>query len=74
VFGLGAGLLYLRLRMHPSLRHVVWYSLAVFVIVLSFFTNPLGLLNIVVNVVIMSVIVVIVAPGNDRQARKVSLP
>jgi oligosaccharide repeat unit polymerase len=66
VFGVFAGFLYRRLRHAPSVRYLVWYSIAVFAMMLSFFTHALALLNVVINVVIVAGVQFFAAPGDAR--------
>ena len=53
LLGLGVGWLYYRMRQAPTLSLICAYSVAVFVIVLSFFMNVLGLLWFAYNIAVM---------------------
>jgi oligosaccharide repeat unit polymerase len=51
--GLIIGLIYYQMRISGQLIWIVMYSFFFFVIVISFFTNPITSLNIVVNIIVL---------------------
>lgn len=53
LLGLFIGLLYYRMRSSPTLTHISLYSIAVFVMVISFFINPLTMLHFVFNIAVI---------------------
>ena len=57
LLGLIIGLLYYRMRVTPTLTNVSLYSIAVFVMVISFFINPLTMLFFVFNIAVIYFVV-----------------
>lgn len=57
LLGLLIGLLYYRMRGSPTLTSVSLYSIAVFVMVISFFINPLTMLYFVYNIVVIYLVI-----------------
>lgn len=56
VLGVGVGFLYHTMRARPSLRTMVWYAVAIFVMLFSFYLNPLTFLWFVYNLAVLAVI------------------
>lgn len=56
LLGLGIGALYYRMRSRPTIRSVMAYGVAVFVMVISYFNFPLSLLWFVYNILALHLI------------------
>ncbi len=58
IIGVIIGFLYYSMRKNPNLINVSFYSIAFYVLVISFFTNPLTMLNTVFNLLLTGIIVI----------------
>lgn len=60
--GVSVGMLYHRMRMTPAITSVIWYTWAVFVMLFSFYLNPLTFLWFTYNLVVLAVVLRLCIP------------
>ncbi len=58
LMGVATGFAYYSLRKSPNLLNLSVYSIAFYILVISFFTNPLTMLNTVFNIILTVIIVI----------------
>lgn len=65
--GVGIGYLYHRMRRQPTVTNTTMYSVAVYLLVISFFIHALGMLTVFSNVLLLAVLHLVLLENRTRE-------